>query len=63
MGPLLTRTSNWEIAALLSPVVTAKTLLASARRRLWSSWRHELADARREPTETAAPRSGGLLLV
>jgi hypothetical protein len=64
MGPLPTGNSNWEVAARLSLGVGAiETLLAGAHRRLWSLSRRELAGARREPTETAAPRVGGLLLV
>jgi hypothetical protein len=61
---VFTGTSNWEVAAPLSLGVGAiETLLAGAHRRLWGWSRRELADARREPTETVAPRLGGLLLV
>jgi hypothetical protein len=61
---VFTGTSNWEVAALLSLGVGAiETLLAGAHRRLWGWSRRELADARREPTETVAPWAGGLLLV
>ena len=64
MGPLLTGTSNWEVAAPLSLGVGAiETLLAGAHRLLWSLSRRELAGARREPTEAAAPWASGLLLV
>jgi hypothetical protein len=42
---------------------TVETLLAGGRRRLWILSRRELAEARRDPTEMAAPRAGGLLVV
>ena len=44
-------------------VGAGETSLAGADRRLWSLSRRELADARREPTETAAPWAGHLLVV
>jgi hypothetical protein len=57
-------TSNWEVAASLSLAVgTAETLFAGSHRRLWSLSRREPAEARRQPTETAAPWTGGLLVV
>ena len=43
-------------------VAAIDTLVAGAHRRLWRLSRRELADARREPTETAAPWAGGLLM-
>ena len=56
--------SNWEVATLLSLAVGAgETPLAGAHRRLWSLSHRELADARREPTEAAAPWAGGLRVV
>jgi hypothetical protein len=49
---------------LLSLAVGAgETPLAGAYRRLWSLSRRELAEARREPTETTAPWAGRLLVV
>jgi hypothetical protein len=57
-------TSNWEVAASLSlAVVAVETHLAGAHRRLWSLSRRELAEARCEPPETAAPWAGRLLVV
>ena len=44
-------------------VGTIETLFAGAHRRLWGLLCPELADARREPTETTAPWAGGLLVV
>ena len=43
-------------------VAAIETLVAGAHRRLWRLSRRELADARREPTETAAPWADGLLM-
>jgi hypothetical protein len=63
MAPLPTGTSHWDVAARLSLGVGAiETLLAGHRRRRSLSPR-ELANVHREPTETAAPWAGGLLLV
>lgn len=53
-----------RIEALLSPAVrTVETLLGSAHRRDWVLSRRELAEARREPTETAVSWAGRLRVV
>ena len=60
----LAASSNGEVATLVSLAVgMVEPLLAGARRCLWILSRRELADARGEPTETAAPGAGRLLVV